>query len=128
MIPLTNPQTLKKGDNLNLKVLFDGKPLAAATVRATYAGFETGDIASHGASQADAKAGAGKMAGKKDKNRAKRFPVETITDESGQAVMQLNQTGCWMILLSHKPPFADSQICDECMYNTAFTFQIGTQD
>ena len=128
VIPLTNPHTLKQGDKLSLKVLFDGKPLANATVKATYAGFEADDIAPHAVSKKDAKADSGKRADKNDTQKAKRFPVETLTDESGQAAIQLNEPGYWMILLSHKPPFADPQICDECMYNMAFTFQINTQN
>jgi len=124
VVPLSNPQLLKKGDNLSVKVLFDGKPLANAAVKATFAGFETEDIAPQGTPAKDAKAGGNEKGGKSDKSAAKRFPVETVTDEAGLASLPLNQAGYWMVMLSHKPPFADPQICDECMYNMAFTFQI----
>lgn len=112
LVPLTSLQNLKKGDKLSFKVLFEGKPLPDAAVKATYAGFEAQDIAPHAQAQKDGQAG------------AKRFPVETVTDKSGQATLQLDQAGYWMIMLSHKPPFPDPQICDECMYNVAFTFEI----
>jgi len=120
LIPMTNLYHLKKGEKLTVKVLFDGKPLPKAAVKATYAGFETEDIASHGASQKDQK-------DKKDQKGDKHFPVETVTDEQGQAVFQLNQTGYWMIMLSHKPPFEDNTVCDEHMYNAAFTFEVRIQ-
>ncbi|MDX9786949.1 MAG: DUF4198 domain-containing protein [Desulfobacterales bacterium] len=125
MIPLTNLQTAGKGDKLAVRVLFDGKPLPNASVKATYAGFESQDMASHGAVQKNAKAGADEKAGKSGKPPVKRFPVETVTDESGEAVVPLDRSGYWMILLSHKPPFADTQICDEHMYHMAFTLEIG---
>lgn len=120
LILLTNPYNLKKGGKLTVKVLFDGKPLPKAAVKATYAGFETEDIAPHGASQKDQK-------DKKEHKGDKHFPAETVTDEQGQAVLQLNQAGYWMIMLSHKPPFEDKTVCDEQMYNTAFTFEVRTQ-
>jgi uncharacterized GH25 family protein len=112
VIPLTHLSNLKNGDKLDVNVLFQGRPLPDATVRATYAGFEIPDIAPHGSSQ---------KTGKKAK---KHYPVETATDDTGRATVQLNKTGYWMILLSHKPPYPDKDTCDEYMYNQAFTFQV----
>jgi uncharacterized GH25 family protein len=112
VIPLTHLSNLKNGDKLDVSVLFQGRPLPDATVRATYAGFEIPDIAPHGSS---------KKTGKKAK---KHYPVETATDDTGRATVQLNKAGYWMILLSHKPPYPDKDTCDEYMYNQAFTFQV----
>ena len=112
VIPLTHLNNLKSGDKFDVKVLFEGKPLPNATVRATYAGFAIPDIAPHGTSQ---------KGGKKAK---KHYPVETVTDDAGLATVQLAKAGYWMILLSHKPPYPDKDTCDEYMYNQAFTFQV----
>ncbi len=107
LIPLTNPRNLKSGDKLQVKVLYDGKLLLDTKVQATYAGFEAGDTASHQGSP-----------------QGRRYPVETGTDDYGQAVIPLDKAGYWMILLSHRPPYPDKETCDEYMYNTTFTFEV----
>ena len=112
VIPLTNLNNLKNGDNLDIKVLFQGKPLPNATVRATYAGFDAPDIAPHGAAH---------QGGKKVE---KHYPVETTTDDQGRATVTVTKAGYWLILLSHKPPYPDKETCDEYMYNQAFAFQV----
>jgi uncharacterized GH25 family protein len=112
LIPLTNLHNLKNGDKLTVKVLFEGKPLPNMTVKATYAGFEAEDIAPHTPSQ------------KGHKKDGKHFPVETVTDDQGQAVVQLDKAGYWIILLSHRSPHPDKETCDEYMYNVAFTFEV----
>ena len=111
VIPLNNFSNLKSGDSLSVRVLFDGKALPNTDVKATYAGFEAKDIAPHEPS-------------KKGEHGHKHYPVETVTDNQGQAVVKLDKAGYWMILLSHKPPYPDTAICDEYMYNMAFTFQV----
>jgi uncharacterized GH25 family protein len=112
VIPLTDPHLLKSGGKLAVQVLFAGKPLADASVRATFAGFEAEDIAPHAPAQ------------KGVKGHSHHFPVETVTDDQGRAQVQLDKAGYWMILLSHKPPYPDKETCDEYMYNLAFTFQV----
>jgi uncharacterized GH25 family protein len=120
VIPLTDLNSLKNGGKLDVKVLFQGRPLANAAVRATYAGFAMPDIAPHGSSEKG-----GKKANKKGVKKAKKhYPVETVTDDQGQATVQVDKAGYWMILLSHKPPYPDKETCDEYMYNQAFTFQV----
>jgi precorrin-4 methylase/uncharacterized GH25 family protein len=115
IIPLSNPRNLKSGDKLAVQVLFEGHPLAHASVRATYAGFESAAEAGHGAT------GKGHPSGKK------HYPVETATDGKGQATLQLERAGYWMVMVSHKPAYPDPQVCDECMYNSDFTFEVGTK-
>lgn len=112
VIPLTNLHNLRSGDKLKVKVLYKGNPLPDAKVRATYAGFEAEDIAPHATSQK----------GRQDGGR--HFPVETVTDDQGRAIVQVDKAGYWMILLSHRPVYPDPEICDEYMYNVAFTFQV----
>ena len=114
LIPLTNPMNMKSGDKFNFKVLFNGTALRDTGVKATYAGFEVGDIAPHGSSQQQ-----GPQHGEE-----RHFPAETVTDVQGQAFVKLDRPGYWMILLSHRPPYPDKDICDEYMYNTAFTFEV----
>ena len=112
VILLTSPHELKGGDQLPVKVLFEGKPLSGASIRATYAGFEEPDIAPHKAAPAGGK------------GHHKHFPVEALTDGQGQALLPMARSGFWMIMLTHKPPYPDPDVCDEYMYNTAFTFQV----
>ncbi len=122
VIPLTPLQDLKAGSKLGIKVLFEGKDLANMDVRATYAGFETEDVAPHGSPE---KASAEKGQPEKGQHgHARHFPAETVTGDQGQAEISLEKAGYWMIVLSHKPPYPDKEICDESMYNTAFTFEV----
>ena len=112
VILLTSPHELKGGDQLPVRVLFEGKPLSGASIRATYAGFEEQDMAPHNAASAGGKSHHG------------HFPAEALTDGQGQALLPMGKSGFWMIMLSHKPPYPDAEVCDEYMYNTAFTFQV----
>ncbi len=116
LIPLSNPDQLKAGDKLPVKVLFNGEPLADTSVKATYAGYSD-DIAPHSHSEKGEK-------GDKGAKGEKHYPVETATDANGQAELQLEKAGYWMVMLSYKCPYPDSGTCDEYMYNVAFTFQV----
>ena len=120
LIPLANPSDFKIGNLLPFKVVFDGNPLAKITVRATYAGFGEEDIAPHDNSKHENS----KYDNSKKGHGHKHYPVETVTDDQGRADLKLDKAGYWMILLSHKPPYPDSAVCDEYMYNMAFTFQV----
>ncbi len=107
VIPLKDPSTLKKGDALPVKVLFEGKPLAGIGLNAKYAGHES-DKPDHG--HAHGSDG--------------QYPVETTTDDQGKADIHIKKEGHWIILLSHRTPYPDTETCDEYMYNAAFTFEI----
>ncbi len=111
VIPFANPRNLKSGDRLTVKVMFEGKPLPKTSVKATYAGFEGANIGGHAPPE-------------KGRHAGRHFPVETVTDGQGQAVVQLDKAGFWMIMLSHRPPYPDKETCDEYMYNTTFTFEV----
>jgi uncharacterized GH25 family protein len=112
VIPLTHLSNLKSGGRLHVKVLFQGKPLPDTPVKATYAGYEHPDGAQHPS---------GQKAGMKAE---KHYPVETTTDDQGEATVPVAKAGYWLVLLSHKPPYPDKAICDEYMYNQAFAFQV----
>ncbi|MCU0589824.1 MAG: DUF4198 domain-containing protein [Syntrophobacteraceae bacterium] len=119
--PLVSPATLKKGTALPVKIWFEGKPIAGLAVRATYAGHEAPKPAEEkkdGQEAGSPGAGGGHAGG------GTRFPVETVTDAQGHAIVPVDREGYWMINLSHKPPYPDPQTCDEHMFNHAFTFQV----
>ena len=119
VIPQNDLSRIKPGDTLNIQVLYEGKPLADAAVRATYAGFES----EHGAPPEPP--APGKDGKRPSKGHSHHFPVQTQTDAQGKAALQLDKAGYWMIMLSHRCPFADTGTCDEHMYNMAFTFEVG---
>ena len=112
LIPLTDPRTIKGGGPFAVQVLFEGRPLAHVKVRATFAGFETEVPSQHASAQ------------KGGRKHEKHFPAESITDAQGKAELALNRAGYWMVVISNKPPYPDTAVCDEYMYNTAFTFQV----
>jgi uncharacterized GH25 family protein len=112
LIPLTDLTHLKSGDKLTVKVLFEGKPLPGIAIKATYAGFEDGRKTEHAAQK---KGGHG---------AARQFPVETLTDDQGQAEISLDRSGYWLATLRHKPSYPDTEKCDEYMYNMAFSYQV----
>ncbi len=70
IIPLQNPYTLKTGDKLPVKILFEGKPLADVVVRSWHKVDET--KTNHGTAR---------------------------TDAEGVAKIELNAKGLWMISL-----------------------------
>ncbi len=111
MVPLTNPGTVKKGDALRVKVLFNGQPLADLPLKAAYAGFDKVEDETEASSA-------------KKKNDNRPFPAEAVTDAQGEAELRLDRPGYWMISLSHKPPYPDTAVCDQYMYNMTFTFQV----
>ncbi len=134
LVPLSDPSKLKKGSALPVKVLFEGKPLAGFPVKATFAGYEEKG-AGGSAAQKPAEKGEGPKTGKEPgsaeakqeqghRGGGVRFPVETATDDQGQAVVPVDRPGYWLISLSHKPPYPDPEVCDEYMYNYTFTFQV----
>jgi len=111
IVPLNNPGHLKKGDTLKVRLLLNGNPAAYIPIKAAYAGFEK--VEKEEPAHPDKK--------KKDD---RPFPAEAITDVQGEAELRLDHSGYWMISLSYKPPYPDSAVCDQYMYNMTFTFQV----
>lgn len=92
IIPLTNPDQLKKGNTLKVRVLLNGNPAAFIPLKAAYAGFEK--------AEKEGEAAPSTM----NKKEEKPFPAEAITDAQGEAELRLDRPGYWMVSLSHKPP------------------------
>jgi uncharacterized GH25 family protein len=129
LIPLENPLNLKGGDGFTVKVLYHGEPLPGLSVKATYAGFKGADVGGHapqekGRPGKDARKGPEQASTEKGRHPVRHVPVETVTDDQGQALVQLDKAGYWMIMLSHRPPYPDKETCDEYMFNTTFTFEV----
>jgi uncharacterized GH25 family protein len=134
LAPLSDPSRLKNGSALPVKVLFEGKPLAGFPVKATFAGYEEPQPVPPAAQKPAEKSEGAKAAKEAESAEANpdqahrrggmRLPVETVTDDQGQAVVPVDRPGHWMISLSHKPPYPDAETCDEYMYNDTFTFQV----
>ncbi len=101
---LADPSALAAGDTLPVQVLFEGQPLPGANLTAKYAGYAHEDK-DHGHGRGD-------------------YPVEVVTDGDGKAAIQLSKPGFWIALLSHRPPYPNTKVCDEYMFNLAFTFQV----
>ena len=90
-----NINKLKVGDELLLKVMYQGKPLSGAKISAT------------------------------DKNTALQDPgkwvQESESDEKGIARIKLSSKGPWLIKASHELPFADKSECDKSTYSITLT-------
>lgn len=73
-VPQVNPYSLKKGDELSVQLLKDGKPLAGELVYASHAGYHGhGDDGSH------------------------LEAVKTRTDSKGVVKLKLSETGQWYL-------------------------------
>ena len=127
IVPVTDFSGIKAGDDFAVQVLFNGQPLADATVSAAYAGFEFPGM-DHGKQKPPAKAEGTPPKppadGKMPKRPKRVYPAEAQTDAQGNAVLKLKTAGYWMITMSHRCPFADLETCDEYMHNVAFTFEV----
>lgn len=80
IIPLKNPQEIKPGDSLPVKILFEGKPLSTF-LYATYAGYYSED---------------------------EPFPVVSKSNEQGEALIKISQPGIWMVVGNYKVDFSAS--------------------
>jgi len=110
LIPVTDPSTLKAGKTFAAQVLYQGKPLADATVKAVYAGYQE--------PKSEAPAGAEK------KHGIKHYPVETKTDAQGRVEFKPDRAGHWLVVISHKPAYPDPATCDESMYNVTYAMEV----
>ncbi len=95
IIPLKDPASLKLGDILPLKIMFQGKPLAETKLQGTYSGFK-----------ADGK---------------NHWAVEKDSDSQGVVQVKLTSKGQWMFKTNHKTPYPDKTEADEHSYSTSLT-------
>lgn len=110
LIPAGDARPLKAGQKFEAQVLYQGKPLADATVKAVYAGFE----APKSADRAPMKKGHG----------IQHHPVETQTNAQGKVVFAPDRAGHWLVIISHKPAYGDKAVCDEYMYNVTYALEV----
>ncbi len=98
IIPQQNPFNLKQGDDLQVKVLLDGKPARFYAVHCTYNGFSNKDD----------------------------FAFATKTDAKGMATVRLLHYGNWLIKADQKMPAAGEHAdkCNEIHYTATLTFEI----
>lgn len=80
IIPLKNPQEIKAGESLPVKILFEGKPLSTY-LYATYVGYFS---------------------------ETEPFPLFAKSNEDGVAYMKISQPGTWMLVCNHKVDFSAS--------------------
>jgi uncharacterized GH25 family protein len=97
IMPLKNPQTLKVGETLSVKVTFQGKPLAGAEVKFTHDGWSDPD---------------------------KRFATLGKTGTKGEIRIKLDKPGRWLLIASHKTPYDNPEECDENYFSTSLTWRV----
>jgi uncharacterized GH25 family protein len=95
IVPLTNPTTIKPGDELTVRVLFKGQPLAN-NVYATYDGFS------------------------KEENT---YAYYTEGHKDGTAKVKITQPGIWMVRVQHSVP-EPSEDYDRCVARAVLLLSI----
>jgi len=94
IIAMTSPADLKVGDTLPLKVMFEGKPLAGATVSAVYEGFT---------------------------EEKHHWAQEAETNADGLVQVKLTTKGPWLFTNTHKETYPDKAECDDYSYRASLT-------
>lgn len=90
IIPAGDISSLKKGNSVQVQILFKGKPAAGLTVTADYDGY----------------------AGRSHDDHA----VSVKTDSSGKATLTLSSKGPWLIQVRQELPYPDRDVCDTSMH------------
>jgi uncharacterized GH25 family protein len=98
IIPTGNMNKLKIGDQLLLKVMYQGKPLKGAKFSATD---------EKTALQQDGK-----------------WVQESESDADGMVRVKLISKGPWLFTAAHEIPYTDSTECDKSMYRTTLTIGV----
>ncbi len=96
IVPLTNPNSLKEGDLLPVKIILDGKPIRTWAY-ATYAGFSQS----------------------KD-----TFAWASRTDKKGVAKVKILKKGLWLIKASDQLPYKDFKKADYYYFIATLTFEM----
>ncbi|MDR1297220.1 MAG: DUF4198 domain-containing protein [Deltaproteobacteria bacterium] len=91
IVPLVHPATVKAGQALPIQVLFEGKPLAGAEVKARYNGFP--GIASDTA-----------------------MAFTDTTDQEGKVNFVPLAAGEWIVLVRNDTPYSGPDTCDKNSY------------
>lgn len=97
LVPLDNPSKLKAGDDMRIKVLFQGKPVEGwPMVYATYGGFSTGSA----------------------------YAYTSYADRDGIFTLRILQAGTWLVQVKMETPYPDPKECDINRYNSTLTFVV----
>ncbi|MDR2459576.1 MAG: DUF4198 domain-containing protein [Deltaproteobacteria bacterium] len=94
-VPPQNPSSVKVGEVIPIKLLYDGKPLARTLVTGTVEGMPKGTHAFSGR-----------------------------TDKDGIINFMPLKTGRWILTANTKETFEDKSICDEASYTASLFFTI----
>ncbi|MDD3580170.1 MAG: DUF4198 domain-containing protein [Desulfobacca sp.] len=97
IVPLKDPVALKVGDTLPVRVMFQGKPLAGVKLEFTHENW------------ADP-----------------QKPSATLgqTNDQGEIQVKVDQPGQWLLLASHKTPYAQPEECDDNFYRATLTWRV----
>ncbi len=98
IILLKDPNSLRVGDELPIKVLYQGKPYSKAQVLATYEGFSP--------------------------REKSYFSFAVRTNARGEATLRLDHRGPWLIKVSKINPYPKKEICDVETLVATFTFEL----
>jgi nickel transport protein len=98
IIPLEDIGKLKVGKELSLRLLFNGKPVQGAKLKAVDA-----DSA---------------------KQKEDAWTQETVSDEKGIVRIKLASRGQWLFAANHETPYPDPQECDKCSYRATLTLSV----
>jgi uncharacterized GH25 family protein len=99
IVPLSHPSTVKVGQKLVLQVLFQGKPLPGAEVKARYGGYAA--LAS---------------------DTAQAF--SDTTDQDGKVNFVPLSAGDWIVIARNKTAYEGPGACDNTDYGTSLHFDI----
>lgn len=95
IVPLEDPASLREGDYLSVKVMYNNEPLKTE-IYATYVGFST-----EGAWAYTAK-----------------------TNKEGMGKIKMLKSGIWLIKAGHTVPYPDPEECDQYSYSATLTFEV----
>jgi uncharacterized GH25 family protein len=110
VIALKNPVGLKVGDEIPVKVTFEGKPVKGVKVQA--ANSEKTPEATHEAAH-----------GQAGQTHAmhQHWAQEVETNGDGVSVIKVTAGGPWMFTVNHEVPYEDQSECDRYSYRTSLT-------
>ncbi|MDO4641445.1 MAG: DUF4198 domain-containing protein [Neisseria sp.] len=108
IVPLANPNTLQPGSLFPVQILFQGKPLAGATVTATADTIVVKDLAAT-----------------HDHREPQAFSGKT--DKDGKVNILPLIEGLWKIKATHRAPFDNPKVCGESAIYSTLIAPIGHQ-
>lgn len=97
VMPHKAPASLKAGDELPLKVMFQGQPLADAEIKVTNDQWH---------------------------DPKELFALKARTNDQGEFNLKLDKPGKWLVIAGHKTPYHDPAECDDNVYQGSLTFEV----